>query len=328
MAAPKPKPRPAVAAEGVIAVIEKFLDWCETHRAAKTYEWYRWRLQLFAETIDRNLTVQQLRHFHLDEFLAKHPGWAGGMKHGACRAVQRAVRWAKRKGYTDVNPIADYEKPSPGKRRVVISPDEFGQLLSFVPSPNLKDLLVATWETAARPQESLIVEARHVDLENARWVFPQDEAKGEQYPRIVYLTERAVEITRRLMLLHPAGPIFRNERGVPWTPFAVNCAFSRIQVRMGLRAIQNKETPLHIDEKLPKKEQRKLLVSAAKRHARKYCLYHLRHSWLDRALKRGVDALTCAILMGHRDPSTIAKVYQHLSQSPNYLREAARKVAS
>ena len=51
-------------------------------------------------------------------------------------------------------------------------------------------------------------------------------------------------------------------------------------------------------------------------------------AWLDRALKAGVDALTAAILMGHRDPSTIAKVYQHLAQSPDYLRNAAKKAAA
>ena len=66
----------------------------------------------------------------------------------------------------------------------------------------------------------------------------------------------------------------------------------------------------------------------ARKHGPKYCLYHLRHSWLDRALKRGLDVLTCAILLGHRDPSTLSKVYQHLSQSPEYLRDAAKKAAS
>lgn len=60
---------------------------------------------------------------------------------------------------------------------------------------------------------------------------------------------------------------------------------------------------------------------------RKYCLYHFRHSWLDRTLKKGVDVLTRAILMGHRDPSTIAKTYQHRSQSPDYLRAALSKAA-
>jgi integrase len=44
-------------------------------------------------------------------------------------------------------------------------------------------------------------------------------------------------------------------------------------------------------------------------------------------LERGIDALTVAILMGHKDPSMLAKVYQHLSHNPRHLLEQARKAA-
>jgi hypothetical protein len=78
------------------------------------------------------------------------------------------------------------------------------------------------------------VEARHVDRANQRWVFPIAESKTD-LPRVVYLTDRALEITKRRMLRYPRGPIFRNSAGDPWTTDAVNCAFVRIQVRMGQR---------------------------------------------------------------------------------------------
>lgn len=40
------QPRPKkVTAESVVAVIDAFLDWCQKHRAADTYHWYRGRLQ-------------------------------------------------------------------------------------------------------------------------------------------------------------------------------------------------------------------------------------------------------------------------------------------
>jgi len=53
----------------------------------------------------------------------------------------------------------------------------------------------------------------------------------------------------------------------------------------------------------------------------------LRHSWATNALQKGVDPLTVAILMGHRDPSTLAKVYQHLALNPKHmLTEAHRAV--
>ncbi len=74
---------------------------------------------------------------------------------------------------------------------------------------------------------------------------------------------------------------------------------------------------------------RPLLTSKrASQLAPKYSLYVLRHSWATNALKKGVDALTVAILMGHEDPSTLAKVYQHLSLNPEHLLEQARRAAS
>lgn len=56
-----------------------------------------------------------------------------------------------------------------------------------------------------------------------------------------------------------------------------------------------------------------------------YSLYALRHSWATNALKRGIDPLTVALLMGHKDPSMLARVYQHLSLSPDHMRDQARK---
>ena len=57
----------------------------------------------------------------------------------------------------------------------------------------------------------------------------------------------------------------------------------------------------------------------AAQFAPRYSLYALRHVWAMRALESGLDVLTVAILMGHSDPSTLARVYQHLSHSPEHL---------
>lgn len=55
--------------------------------------------------------------------------------------------------------------------------------------------------------------------------------------------------------------------------------------------------------------RRKLENRMASRHAKKYCLTAFRHSWCHHALCRGVDALTVSVLMGHADPTMVAKVY-------------------
>lgn len=71
--------------------------------------------------------------------------------------------------------------------------------------------------------------------------------------------------------------------------------------------------------------KRKLLERKARRLVPNYSLYALRHSFATHALERGVDPLTVAILMGHSDPSMLAKVYQHLSLNPEHLRSQLEK---
>ena len=351
------KPRaPVVATGSVLAVIDAFLDWCSKHRAPDTYEWYRSRLEQFARTYP-TLLVGELRPFHVQQWIdSMHV--ESGTKRNYCRAIKRCVKWAKQQGYIDANPIEDMEQPKGGKRETVVSDAQYKELLSYAHDPGFRELLNVTWEIGCRPQESLRVEARHVDLQNQRWVFPESEAKTD-IPRVVYLTDEALAICKRLMRRYPGGPLFRNSRSNPWTPDSVSCAFERIQIRMGRQILDARI------KKKPKDKRRKYIAvddsearefmktldpfkrnGERKRHAEllgearkkltrrealrlgpRYCLYDLRHTWMNRLLTRGVDALTVAFLAGHSDPSTLAKVYAHLSQNPSYLLDQAKKAA-
>jgi integrase len=290
MRQPAPKKVPA---DHVAVVIDAFLEWSQQHRSAATYEWSRCRLQLLVEKYP-DLRLGQLKPFHVQQWVDGMSGVSGGTKRNFMRAAQRALRWAEQQGYVDRSPIAHLEKPPAGKREMVVSPEEFDRILASVPAREARDLLVVTWETGCRAQEILRVEARHVDLANCRWVFPPEEEKMKRAPRIVYLTPTALQITQRLLLVHPQGKLFRNCEGAAWTTDAVNCLFQRIQTKL----------------------------------KKKYCLTVLRHSWCTRALANGLDALTVSVLMGHADPSMVARVYSHLSHAPKYLLEQARKATS
>jgi integrase len=270
------------------------LEWTEKHRAKATYGWYRERLQWFLRSLPTALTVGQLRPFHLQNWLDARPGWSDGHRRGCITAVQRAFHWATRMGYIDRSPVEQIEKPTAGKRETLISQKLYETLLSLVRDQEFRELIEVSWETGCRPQESLRIESRHVDLRNARWVFVPTEAKVKTRPRIVYLTDTAFAITKRRMLKWPEGPIFRNTDGRPWTRHAVSCRFGRLQKKLGV----------------------------------KLCLYALRHTWVNRLLTSGVDALTVAILAGHADPSTLARTYQHLSHEPSYLRDALKRLTA
>ena len=342
-------PQRRVRSDSLVGLIDAFLDWCSKHRSPVTYEWYRDRLQDFAETYP-TLTTGQLRPFHVQTWIDAKEGVSSGTRRNYCRSIKRAMRWAEQQGYVDRNPIMHMEQPRAGKREAVISQAEFDELVSLVRVRGLQDLLITTWESGCRPQESLRVEARHVDLANSRWVFPQSESKGN-IPRIIYLTDRALEITRRLVLLYPEGKLFRNSLGNPWTTESVNCAFVRFRIKMGLRLVKSQEIKVSdkevrsfmkslareridrgevvqkSDRELELEARRKLRYRLACQLAPKCSLYTLRHSWATHALERGLDALTVAILMGHRDPSTLARVYQHLAHNPQFLLDQARRAA-
>ena len=203
------------------------------------------------------------------------------------------MHWAEEQGYVDRSPLAHMRKPACGRREQVVSRTEYDALLGRTADQQFKDLVTVTWETACRPQESLRVEARHVDLADERWVFPPSESKGKRTPRVVYLTPVALEVTRRLMREHPEGLLFRNLNGQPWTSCATNCRFQRAQKTVGA----------------------------------KLSLYALRHTWINRMLLSGVDAFTVAVLAGHSDPSMLAKHYAHLSQAPGFLLDQARRAS-
>jgi integrase len=338
-----------VASESVVALIDRFLDFVQKHRAPETYEWYRSRLQLFA-THYPDLTTDALRPIHVQEWIDSFSDAGSGTKRNYARSIQRCLNWGEEMGIVDRSPITRFKKPKGGKRETVISESEWQAVLTSVSDKEFRDLLIVSWETGCRPQESLRVEARHVDLVNSRWVFPESESKTDA-PRTVYLTEKALAITKRAMLRYPQGKLFRNSSGEPWTTDAVNCALIRVQIRRGQRQMAALQIEISEDEikrfaatlrktrtvkaREVAKSEKELLIEARRKlrfrkacsFAPKYCLYTIRHTWMNRLLTNGVDALTVAVLAGHCDPSTLAKTYQHLSQNPSFLLSQARKTA-
>ena len=346
----QPRSNHKVDSESLLEICDRFLDWTKQHRKADTFQWYRIRLQDFLAG-NSNLQISDLRPFHVQQWVDSYPDHAAMTRRNNIRAMKRCLRWALKQGYIDENPIAHMEMPSAQARDKVITSEQFEELLGYVTDRAFRDLLTVTWETGCRPQESLRVEKRHVDLANSRWVFPRSEAKGGNMPRVVYLTEPAKCIVERLVLANPQGKLFRNSKGRDWNKHSVGCAFGRVQLRMGKRAIAETGqviTDAEIAEKIPQlnplrksagriinktqaelrsEAKRKLTDQLCRRLALRYSLYTLRHSWATNALQKGVDALTVAILMGHKAPSTLARTYQHLSHHPQHLLEQAKRAA-
>jgi hypothetical protein len=109
----------SVASGSLLTIIDAFLDWCQNHRAPDTYEWYRYRLEQFARRYP-DLNTADLRPFHVQEWLDSMPV-SSGTKRNCCRSIKSCLRWAKRQGHVEVNPIADLEQPKGGKRETIVS---------------------------------------------------------------------------------------------------------------------------------------------------------------------------------------------------------------
>lgn len=328
-----------------VGVMDEFLDWTKANREVRTFEWYQRHLRTFAKSFPALLPTGDLTKFHLTKCLQAANTLNGTTRNGLCRAVVRAFRWAENQSIVAVSPFRGIEKPKGQRRTVVIAEEEYAAMLARIPSEAVRLLLQAAWHTGARPQELCALEARHVDLKNARWVFPAEESKGKRFPRVVYLDERALAITQQLIERHPTGHLFRNANGLPFNRYSTACIFARLRIATGLKTMKAagvlppppprfdkdkhpqgpERTAAQDRQKKLLYERRKTLGKLARKYGKKYSLYHFRHTWCQRALKAGVDPLTVAILMGHHDPSTIAKVYQHLALDPEFLRKAIAK---
>jgi integrase len=335
-----------VFGQQVLAVFDQFLGWCQKHKAPLTYIWYRNRIQSFVATIDRHLSIEELKPIQVERWVDAHPDWSPSHQRGCKVAVQRALVWAEKMGVIDRNPIRYLEKPQIGKREEVISPEEYAMLLRHFPDEAFRDLLEMAWHSGARPQETIRIEARHADLPNRRAVLPPKEAKGKKRYRIIYLNDHALDLVRRRMTERPEGPIFRNTKGDPWTAWAVNNRFCRLQQALGRakmvpldpeaikafsaslkpsKTVKGKEVPKS-ERELLREARKKLAAKEAAKHGKKFFLYAFRHTLANRLLAAKVDSLTVSVILGHVDGTMLTRVYQHLQQNGDHLLNALNQV--
>lgn len=281
----------SITEDSVASILDDFLTWTQENRAEQTYKGYRWFCESFCK-YHPALTVAELTALHVTVWLNAAETWGSTTKKDAITALNRGLNWAVKNRGLDRNPIHGMEKPRANVRTETITPEEFQEILKHTRDQEFRDLLIASWDVGARPQETKGLEARHVDTEKCRAVLLTQESKGKKTPRVMYFpTERTMEIIRRLVVKHPEGKIFRNTRGNPWTGFAVKCRFAKLEQKIGKRFNQ----------------------------------YMFRHTWITRKLIGGVDSHIVAKLSGHQDTGMIDRVYSHAADDYEYMLEQAKK---
>lgn len=351
MAEPEAKRHP-VAADSVVAVFDDFLTWTQENRAEETYRRYKDFIQSFCTRYGR-CSVSTVNAGHVTAWLNTQAKWNSTTKRNAITALKRGFNWAVKNRGLDRNPILAMEKPEAKRRTAVVTPDEFEKLLMYVDDAPFRDLLIVSYDSGSRPQELKQLESRHIHLDKHRAVIPGTEAKGGITRAIYFPTDRSISTIRRLAEIHPTGPLFRNTKGNPWTAFAVKLRFDRIQIAIGLQKMAKRGVSSAITEheinnlavKLPKTRQnratgksvskkpwellseakRKLITKEAKQYAKRFRQYDLRHSFVTRKLRAGVDSHIVAALVGHKDTKMIDTVYSHVADDAEFMLEAAGK---
>lgn len=216
--------------------------------------------------------------------------WASqASRRAALRAVKAAFRKAVNDGRLPFSPVASMSLPGETAREHVVSREEYQRVLESITDESFADIVKFVWLTGARPQEALVAEWVHVDVKGSRIVLPPRLVKGKKRVRVIYLSPEALKLVKTKK---GEGKLFKTKQGVPYTKDRVRMRFRTLEKQLKFR----------------------------------YCLYHFRHAFAHRALAGGMDALTCATLMGHNGSTqTLSRVYAHLNHADDHLREALKK---
>ena len=267
---------------------QTYLDWCEKNRKKGTYDLHLRYLKSFIGAIGKQMRPAQLKVHHVTKW-HESLGVGSTTQNDAVKIVQRLLNWSVEQDYISANPVRGMKRPKRMRRDIFYTHDQWKQIMSHANGP-LVDLLDFLYMTGCRPQEARCIEARHVNGDLI--IFPIDESKGEQESRVIYMIPKAKAIVDRLAKENPTGVVFRNSKGTPWTKNSIKCRLTRITKKVGFRVIA----------------------------------YGARHSWATNALvDGGVDPISVAHLMGHRDTTMVSRVYSHIAKNPDFLRKQAAK---
>jgi integrase len=110
---------------------------------------------------------------------------------------------------------------------------------------------------------------------------------------VILLTPAMLELTKRLMLARPAGPLFLNEDGRPWNRNSIRCRFRRVRKKLKLGGD---------------------LVA-----------YLYRHAVTTDLLESGTGIAQAAEILGHKGTEMIMRHYSKLRERREHLRQQLEK---
>ncbi len=159
------------------------------------------------------------------------------------------------------------------------------------------EVLTALQNTGCRPGELCAAEAKDWDEKLGAIVYHGDDVRredeyghknsGKGKDRRIMFRGEGLALVRELIRRHPTGPLFRTERGRPWTTRTIGRRFARLRRGAGL--------PEGISP------------------------YGYRHAFAMTWIKAGNSVDVLAELVGN-SPETLRRHYSHLDLDPAAIR--------
>lgn len=257
-------------------------------------------LSFLASDSNDEITIEELKPFHVKDWVNSQDTWNATTRHYAAGTVKRAVKWAFDEGRITNHVLRGLKVEKGEARDHLVTHDEWNAIyneLRFKKNLRFRSFLfylMALRLTGCRPSEVTDLRIEHLQSDHT-WHLPKHKTRRKtRKPRVVVPCPCA----RTLVLMargdRMSGPVFQAALGEEFTYNAVRLRFERLRDRLGLT-----------DE----------LV-----------LYSFRHTYITDALVAGVDIGTVAELTG-TSVQMIAQHYGHLDQKLSHLQTATATVA-
>ncbi|QDU21382.1 tyrosine-type recombinase/integrase [Urbifossiella limnaea] len=292
------EPSASAPRDSVVFLFGRYLGWTKKNKAEATYQQRRFFLRSFIRfrSVRSNppnrITVDLVEHW-----LDAHPTWTASRRH-AILCVLGAFNWAvnPKRRLLSVNPIAGIDVPPATRVRAYLTPEQRRVLFDATRDEAFRGFLTALSETGCRPGEVAAVTAADANLDLGVWTLEAHKTgRKTGKPRVVYLTDAMVGLTRRLAAQNQDGPLFLNSRGRPWNRNAIRCRFRVLRKRF-----------------------------PAFGH---FTAYSYRRAFVTDALEKGVDVVKVAELVGHSSTDMVMRHYSQLQERVAHMREMAKKAA-
>jgi integrase len=189
------------------------------------------------------------------------------------------------------------ERPRPEIRARLAADEDIRRFIAAAGTPEFGDLLWVLYHTGARPSEIAKLTPNHLDLDRRVAILTVHEHKTghrTHKPRAIYFNDAAFSLVSRLYQERRFDTLFLNSKGTQWTINSMHKAAEKAKEKAGLQ--ESGITP-----------------------------YSLRHSWITRALAKGVPIAIVAELAG-TSVAMIQRTYSHVCDHHKLLADTVNQV--